>query len=155
MAIRLTWVPGLSITVWSGTTIRVMWLKYLHSSSRQSLWWMWRCVLRVIKYVRIVLFSLHAALIFRYVYLYWYFYWKWVVVFRAAYLLFMAYSLASSLAFISRPSSVTTTGTHVLNSELHCFINFYSSCILISDRGKQSILTHKTVVQPIVIHIYC
>ena len=98
LAIRLTWVPGLSITVWSGTTIRAMWLKYLHSSCRQSLWWMWRCVLRVIKYVHIGLFSLHAAHIFRYVYLYWYFHWKWIIVFHAAYLLIMAYSLASSHA---------------------------------------------------------
>lgn len=121
MAIKLTWVPGLSITVWSGTTIRVMWLKYLHSFSRQSLWWMWRCVLRVIKYVHIGLFSLHAALIFRYVCLHWYFCWKWVVVFCAAYLLFMAYSLASSLAFISMPSSVTTTGTHVLT--VNCIVS--------------------------------
>lgn len=64
---RLIWAPGHSITVWSGTTIRAMWQKYLHSSSRQNLWWMWLCVLRVIKYVHIVLFCQHVALIFRYV----------------------------------------------------------------------------------------
>lgn len=78
VVIRLTWVPGLSITVWSGTTIRAMWLKYLHSSCRQSLWWTWHCVLRVIKYMHIGLFSRHAAPIFRYVDQHWYFWWTWL-----------------------------------------------------------------------------
>ena len=117
LVIRLTWVPGLSITAWSGTTIRAMWLKFLHSFSRQSLWWMWRCVLRAIKYMHIGLFSLRAAHIFRYLHLYWYFCWKWIVVFRALYLLFVDYILAFSHAFISRP----TTGAHVLT--VNCIVS--------------------------------